>query len=131
MSTTLLIRLTDEKAWGCIPFQAATSVEFRDGCLEAFASLRVEWPALCCAPTHQSGKHAAHAAQRPTSLLVQVCYHGEWCAQPFTPVIREPGSVAGAARAWVDDDWSDAWARCVRTFDHVNALGKFLHGVAR
>lgn len=131
MSTSLLIRLTDEKAWACTPFQAATIAEFQESCLEAFASLRAEWPALCSAPTHQSRKHVTHAAQRPTALLVQVCYHCEWCAQPFTPVIREPGSVVGAVLPWADDDWADAWARCIRTFDHVNALGKFLHGVAR
>ena len=130
-ATNLLIRLSDEARWACEPFQAETADEFAAGCLEAFVSLRTEWPALCNAPQHQTGKHAAHAAQRPTTLLVQVCYHGDWCAQPFTPVVREPGSVAGAARPWADEDWADAWARCVRTFDHVNELGKFLRGVAR
>jgi len=129
--TNLLIRLSDEQRWACEPFQAATAAEFRDGCLEAFAALRAEWPTLCSAPAHQTRKWAAHDTLRPTALMVQVCYHGDWCAQPFTPVIREPGSVAGAARAWADEDWADAWARCVRTFDHVNTLGKFLHGVAR
>ena len=131
MSAALLIRLSDESSWACEPSQAATADEFREGCLEAFAALRAEWPVLCAAPAHQTRQRAAHEAQRPTALLVQVCYHGDWCAQPFTPLIREPGSVAGALRAWRHEDWADALARCIRTFRHVDELGKFLHRAAR
>ena len=132
MSLTLLIRLSDELFWSCEPFTAASAESLRDGCLETFAALRAEWPALGAStiPKHQTRKRAAHEARRPRSLLVQVCYHGEWCAQPWTPVIREPGSVPNARQSWIGEDWNDAWHRCERTWTHVNALGKMLNWAA-
>lgn len=114
MTISLLIRLSDERSWACEPFLAEGPDSLRDGCLEAFVALRSE--------RSDSG--------RPRSLFVQVCYHGEWCAQPWTPVIREPGSVPVARHAWVDDDWLGAWARCLRTWKHVHALGPLIHRIA-
>ena len=133
MSLTLLIRLSDEQSWTSEPFTTTDADSLRDGCLEAFANLRTDWPTVCRAahPAHQTQKIAQCEAMRPRSLLVQVCYHGEWCAQPWTPKIREPGAVANARQSWADEDWADAWARCVRTWKHVNELGKFLHWVAK
>lgn len=120
MVANLLIRLSDERSWACEPFAATGAESLRDGCLEAFARLRADWACNGWADI-----------ARPRALLVQVCYHGEWCAQPETPVIREPGSVPGANTAWADEDWADAWSRCVRTFEHVHRLGRFTHATAR
>lgn len=133
MSITLLIRLGDEHTWSCEPFQASNQDELRDGCLEAFANLRTDWTARCTAaiPAHQTRKRASCEAQRPRSLYVQVCHHGEWCAQPWTPVIHEPGSVPNASQAWGGENWGDAWERCVRTFNHIDNLGMLLNWAAR
>lgn len=133
MSLTLLIRLSDEHSWSCEPFTADSAESLRDGCLEAFVNLRADWTARGASeiPAHQTNNLAKHEARRPRSLLVQVCYHGEWCAQPWTPVIREPGSVPNARQTWIGEDWEGALVRCQRTWAHVNALGKMLNWAAR
>jgi len=124
-ATQLLIRLSDESAWSCEPFSATSADELRDGALEAFACLRTDWRGLVdsAIPVHQTIRRSARYAQRPRTLYVQICYHGEWCAQPWTPTITEPGAAPGAPLAWTDENWADAWARCLRTFDHVHKLG--------
>lgn len=131
--TSLLLRMSDEKSWACEPFLASAVADLREGCLEAFATQRADWT---CAgnraiPAHQSIKRDRHETLWPRTLVVQVCYHGEWCSQPFTPVIHEPGSVVGAGKAWRDEDWSDAWQRCCPTWAHADELGKLLHLVSR
>lgn len=129
----LLIRLSDEQSWACEPFGAVGVESLRDGCLEAFAQLRAEWTARGAheIPPHRTHQRARHESLRPHSLQVQVCYHGEWSAQPWTPVIREPGSVPDSPKPWIDEDWADAWARCERTFRHVDGFGKLVHWVSR
>lgn len=132
-ATQLLIRMSDESAWAAEPFSATNADELRAGALEAFACLRTDWIGVVNAeiPAHQTIKRSARYAQRPRTLYVQVCYHGEWCAQPWTPTITEPGTAPSATRPWNDEDWADAWARCLRTFDHVDQLGKLVHWVRR
>lgn len=128
-----LIRLSDENTWSCEPFLATDAESLRDGCLEAFAAFRAEWTGRGATDIHayQTINRARHEALRPRSLHVQICYHGEWCAQPWTPVIREPGTVPNACQAWIDEDWHEAYARCLRTWRHVHALGKMLNWASR
>ena len=133
-ATQLLIRLSDEKHWASEPFSASSANDLRDGALEAFVALRAEWTATGrrSIPAHQAIKLASHEARRPRALCVQVCYHGEWSVvPPFTPVIYEPGAVPGVRRAWVDENWSDAWGRCIRTFEHVDKIGAFCNWTAK
>ena len=131
--TQLLIRLSDERAWSSAPFSASGLDDLRDGSLEAFAALRAEWAIAGQReiPAHQTRNLAQHEALRPHSLIVQVCYHGEWSKTPFTPVIHEPGAVLNARKTWFHEDWADAWARCVRTFEHVNTFGLMANWAAR
>jgi len=121
----LTIRLSDEARWSSAPTAVSSAVAFREACLEAFVALRTEWASLCAEPAHRTRKHALHNATRPRALLVQVLCRGEWAALPLTPKIREPGSVPNAETAWTDENWEDAFDRCVKTHLHVLALARF------
>lgn len=129
----LLIRLTDERSWASEPVSCTGPADLADAAIEAFAALRAEWTARVNAavPAHQTIKRAQQEAARATQLAVQVCYHGEWAVvPPITPVVREPGTVAGR-EAFVDADWAGAWLRCQRTFAHVDNLGRGAAWAAR
>ena len=132
-ATQLLLRLSDERSWASAPFSASSADDLREGALEAFACLRAEWRRIVDAdiPAYQTINRSHRYAERARVLHVQVCYHGEWVAQHWTPTITEPGCAPGAPTAWADENWGDAWNRCVRTFDHVNQIGKLANWASK